>query len=408
LTQKRSRAQIFLENIQRDVYKDRNLWLNEFNTRRDQQAERYGKDPFYIYSERELSELSTAERKFYKNKIKSELSREYVEVPTEYEDPVTYNIIMGLSRDIKSVAPKGIDDVDVQFGTLPLGPVDAMHIAVPGSNEHLIIIESELFYFCNMISKVVATACPIIERETTRGTKKRWVGYSLDLKDVENNLRSNDRVLKHFIETFLAYLIYGSITKAPAYIVPEEYFRPHLSFRFGMELFAMGHEYGHILSGNPETDQLIQRNIAGHEVTEIAHTQAMEIIADAAGAKMMMDAMLKIYGIDISVSYANTELFLQSLLLLRKSAEITKKEHPLNDGSHPSLKFRRDALRGIMKKICEESGIDPQPSLEYASKIGDIVWFLWDSIEPHLYAWYKLKTELMPPGAPIWEWIERY
>lgn len=404
MTQNKSRAQVFLEEIQRDVYKDRNLWLNEFKTRSEQQRAQLRKNPFCIYLEEDLSRLSPEQLKFYSYKLKSDLDKKYVEVPTEYEDPLTYNIMMELSRDIKSVAPKKIDDSRVQFGTLPLGPVEALHIAVPDSTEHLIILESELFYFCNMISKVISTACPIREityKPTAAGTKERWISYSLDLKDVENNLNMNGAVLKHFIEIFLAYLIYGSVTKAPGYIVPEEYFRPYVSFRHGMELFAMGHEYAHILSGHLNIDQYIERNIAGHKVKEIPHTWAMELLADATGAMMMIDAMFKNYRVDISLSYADTELFLQSLSLLERATKITKNESPMDDGTHPPLMRRRDELRGFMKKIY---GDDVQPSLDFASKVENVVELLWNKIEPNLYGYYRMKMELMPAQSD-WRWI---
>ena len=400
MTQNKSPGQIFLEEIQRDFYKDRSLWLQEFKTRKKWQIERLKKNPFCIYSKEDLSKLSPEGLEFYKTKMKSQLDMKYTEPPTDYEDPATYNIIMDLSRDIKSVTPKNIRDSSIQFGTLPAGPVQALHIIVPNSTEHLIIFESELFYFCNMISKIVATACPISNityKPTANGTKKKFVHYSFNLEAVKKNLQRNHVVLRRFRNIILGYLIYDSVAKAPAYIVPEEYFRLHLLFRTGMELFVLGHEYGHILSGHLDKGEYIDKNIAGHKVTEIGYEQSMELLADAVGTKLMMDAMYENYRIGICTSYANAQLFLHALSILEEAAEIIKNVRSIDDGIHPPLKLRRAALRAFMETYGEVF----QPSLDYASKVESVVEFLWNEIKSDLSIYYAAKADV---GSPFSNW----
>jgi hypothetical protein len=401
----RSPAQVLLEDIQRDIYKDRNIWLKEFQASNKAKIENLRQNPFSIFTDEDLVKLNQEDLDFYRKKMTSGL--EYVETPTIYEDPVTYNIIMDLNKDLKKIADSHrlLQETDVQFGTLPLGPIDALHLSVPNSSQHLIIFESELFYLCNMISKVVVTACPITNityKVNEDGKKVRsGINYSLELNKVEQQLNENPTILKHFREILLAFLIYGSVTKAPAYIVPEQYFKPWIQTRHGMELFVMGHEYGHVAQDHFKLKEFQKKLLGNHEVSEFTYNWSQEFVSDGIGADLMMQVMQDVYAVDRSLSYANAELFLQSRFIMRKALKMTKGKLMQGDNSHPSLKDRRNTLRMIMKK---QYGEEFNIVFNFADKINSVLEFLWEKTESTFSDYYNAKLELTS-SENEWLWI---
>jgi hypothetical protein len=90
------------------------------------------------------------------------LRRAISQRPSRFERADTYAIISGLAADIeKTAAEFGIQlPSRPTLGTLPLGQLNAMAIRVPDTRDFIIVFQTGVFGFLNLLSKVVAASMP--------------------------------------------------------------------------------------------------------------------------------------------------------------------------------------------------------------------------------------------------------
>jgi hypothetical protein len=400
-TSNRSKAQLFLEELQRRVYREKDLWLKEINERKKAYREAFEANPFSIYSPEDLAKFSPEDIKYLEGRLRNKAN---YEPPTPYEDPSTYSIVMNLAENIRQVAPQSLNQLPIQFGTMPTGDINAVTIAVPDSQEHLIVFEDDLFMFCNMMSKIIAKAMPIstIEYPQDRNyaNEQHEVKFSVELSDVEKYLQEDDEPLRRFRDVLVSYLAYGRIGKSSPFLIPRHHFRQAQIFRLSMEFFAMGHEYGHVFKGHLHKESRIMRNISGVPVEEaVPYTWDEEYEADAAGVLIMTQVMSKIYEVNISASYAGADMFFTCSDILDRAASILDKgKESIGEddgstylGSHPPHRSRREFMRnGILGMALDHPESYPKQhhenAIKFAESIEKIVELLWQKTKPELYS----------------------
>jgi hypothetical protein len=321
--------------------------------------------------------------------------REYVkdlvskmEAPTRFEDPVRYSIILNLKTEIEEVAKDLSIPIPTELvvGTLPSGRVNAMAIKVPSSDDFVVLFESELFTFANLLSKVVAKAMPFT------GVEKGMLRFSTDL---DRPLDSD--VLRRFQEVLFAYLLHGRPSAAPPYIIDGPYIGLAGYLRHSMELFVLGHEYGHIIGKHFSTDQKTSFFLGGAEVNEIVYNWQQELEADALGTQLMLKAMLK-RGMDLSLSFWGADFFFSCIEIVERGISIIRtgeeNDRPLT--SHPPPEVRRDALRKVLKNSLSEDLVDGP--IKLGMTLEEIIESLWEKTRPTLRQYYENNQKL----APIW------
>jgi hypothetical protein len=268
------------------------------------------------------------------------------------------------------------------LGFLATGEINAVTLLAPGSRTHLVVFEDELLDFTDRFSKAVAMAAPIEGRE---GEK---VSFSLDLDEVRHHLQHSPDAVHHFREVVLAYLLEGRPSAAPHRELPRGPHKLAAILNDGMELFVLGHEYGHALSGHL-TDQTAPRRMPGGDtdVTEVTWKWDQEHAADVIGWTMCWQAMSEDH--DLALAHAGVELFFCASEVLERALPLlmTGRNDPRPASlTHPPTASRRDFMREWLKDGLKEGA---EPALWLGSVIQEIVNVLWEHTAPAILALHR-------------------
>jgi hypothetical protein len=340
--------------------------------------------------------LSPEERAKLKVKLakywESEVSN--LKPPTRYEHPAQYWLMIRLAQEIEEAASLYPIPLPIlpAIGTLPTGRVNAMAIAIPKNDEYLVVFESELFTFALLLSKVVAQAVPF------QGIDSGRLKFTTDISSVERCLAENPVIVGRFRELMFAYLLTGHPSSAPPYILEEPYLTLSAILRDSMELFVMGHEYGHIIRGHL-LGQKESASLLGEEnVDEITRSWEQELEADAVGLQLLIPAMQEKRRMDLSLSYWGADLFFSCSDILERGISILLKGQPgyRRVGSHPFAELRRKSLRNILGRSIPENA--SQGPIKLGMIVEKIMELLWNRIEVTIYELHKRGASL----APIW------
>ena len=377
-------AQRFIENLQRRVYSyfDMEHKLSEEDKRKieNKVLEEILQKITPFTPPEKIGEI--------REYVKDLVSKMKMEVPTRFENPMNYLIISNLKTQIEEAAKDLSVPIPTELvvGTLPTGRVNAMTINVPSSDDFVVLFESELFTFANLLSKVVVKAMPFT------GIKNGMLTFSTDL---DRPLDSD--VLRRFQEVIFAYLLLGRPSAAPPYIIEGPYIFLAGYLRDSMELFVLGHEYGHIIKRHFSTGQKTSFFLGGEEVNEIVYNWQQELEADALGMQLMLHAMLK-RGMDLSLSFWGADFFFSCIDIVERGISIIRTgeedDRPLT--SHPPPEVRRDALRKVLRNSLSEDLVEGP--IKLGMTLEKIMESLWKRTQPTLRQYYENNQKL----APIW------
>jgi hypothetical protein len=372
-------SEIYLEKLQSDFYEDgytHKIYGTDYNIKN------ILKD--YIPTFNKKSKNIYPEECF--NKLKEILDND--NLPTVYEDPAQYYILLNLFEKIEMSAEEISSNLPRRpvVGTLPSGEVNAMAIKVPDSDDFLLVFEDQIFTFANLIAKVVAQSIPF-------EIKDNVISFSMGKEEVNNYFKNNSIAFERFKELIYAYLFYGEPTAAPQYFL--EGIPMHLAdrLRTSLELFIVGHEYSHIILGHVQESKTMVNKAKRIEFNEIIFNWDQEFSADVLGLRLMLGCMLKEGSINLP-SFVGADLFFGSLDVIEKSISILKTGSVTNTihRTHPPTLLRREILRKSINEIFGNSkdGIKMAKGvLMYAETLEYILNLLWDSITPFLYSAYK-------------------
>jgi hypothetical protein len=315
-----------------------------------------------------------------------------LKLPTRYEDLERFKLMVDLQADIEQAAKDFSLSTPQKplIGTLPTGQVNAMAVAVPGTNDYLVLFETELFNFVLLISKVVARALPL------QFDEKENYKFSTDMQDIQACIEQTPEILRHFQELVHAYLFLGQPGKAPPYILEGPYSYLSWTMMHSLELFVMGHEYGHIIAGHVNEKRMFS-DLLDIEVEEIVRNWKDELEADRMGLQLMLQAMQR-DRLDLSLSFWGVELFFSCEEILDRGRSIILTGAPDRQeiGSHPPPELRREQLRRTLTASVPQ--LAAQGPLQLGQVVMQVIELLWQKTEPYFYQARKEKKEL----ARIW------
>jgi hypothetical protein len=343
--------------------------------------------------------------------------------PTPYQNPEQYYLIKRLEQEIKeALKAAGKEQLMANanyplVGTMPTGNVNAKTYYV-NSNEFLVVFEDQLFNFCNMLSKVVASAIQfdkiqLWHRQWKDG--KIWDESQLDseMHILGKDLLKRAEIIDHFCDLIGSYLIGGSPGFSKRYPIET----PHDSLAFimleSMELFVVGHEYGHIFNGDLGTSRVVSSFVGKEEVKEIIYPWEKEFLADDTGLKLILWSRqtivnkLAVTNWDwetiqnaFALYYWGPALFFSSIEIIERAKEIltTGKPPPpyrqeegvsIADTHPPPLKRRDRSIELIAKYYHKEA----YPA---GLVVLNIIEVLWATAKPYLVQLYNDGKRLHP------------
>ncbi len=322
------------------------------------------------------------------------------QLPTRYEDPRVYGLLSSYQESIESaVRHLGIEPVPlVNVGTLPTGQVNALTIAVPGSQDYIVAFDRGLSTFALLLSKAVAQVFPY---ELTKGG---GASFSVDEERLRNNLRSRPDIADRFTEVVLAYAVFGEPARARPYILPDRATNELTRLlKSSLELFVLGHEYGHALAGHLDDAMRTAAVLPDVNVEEVAFAWGQEYEADIIGLHLSTRAMSIRTGVDLSLSFWGAPFFFHCMMIMERAVSLLHygEEGTIQLGSHPPHAVRRGVLS---RALVDATGTEQaQGAIQLAKQLEIALEELWNTTRSRI--WRRHAEGARP--APAWELAER-
>lgn len=280
--------------------------------------------------------------------------RQYIElmktatapVPTTNEDPVMYSRLTTLATQIDAVVSSlGMKpELPLLLGTLNSGQVNAVTIRPPDGSGHLVLFERQIFHFALLFSKALARAFPAMEQDRSHRSIHSW-----DSADIDEWVARNPTVNQRFNEVVAAYAVYGSPVLAPPYPIEPSHSMLANVILVSMELFMLGHEYGHVLLGHTGGDG--SRPAPATQADTLAFSWADELQADRLGLRLSMEATMEGLGVDASLAFSGADAFFSALDIMDRATSFlaTGDDRRRTLGSHPPAHLRRESVRKVIE-----------------------------------------------------------
>jgi hypothetical protein len=343
---------------------------------------------------RHLTLLPADEAGDFTRGVFDEVARMRAGSVSKYEDSFTLNLLSGLADQLERAGREHLGwhmPERPLLGTLPTGRVNALTLLVPGTGEHLVLFESEFTSFAHLAAKAVADVLPV------RRTADGGAAISLDLDEVAHGIAQQPEKARRFGELIRAYLETGLPTMAPhSFLDPVQAFWAAMLCH-SVELFALGHEYGHILRRH-----LGERRPAAwlggpslSDPEELAYSNQEEVEADASGISLSIAAVqiseegkinnpvgLGFLGADFY--FTMTYVLERAIYVLRHGRErrmikLASGERMPEDA--PLCWVRRLILRHLLERNDTAAARD---ALQVAENVRKVVELLWAGLRPRL------------------------
>jgi hypothetical protein len=303
-----------------------------------------------------------------------------VQPPTPYEDPTLYMTLLEMSDSMEAVwsSVSNRPMPRVLLGTVPTATIESgsgiinAEIKRVMANEYIIVFQRGLFDFAYEMAKLAAGAVPPLDQ---RGAFTRNVDVSA--------AASNPSVIEQFHRILHAYVVLGESRRIPPYEIDKaREFTAGLMIR-SLELFVLGHEYGHPVVSPPE------RSLGPAPADpRLVSRWNNEYAADEMGVRLthagMGNLSLTFWG---AVQFFSCmEAFRRALSILRTGAVGTD-----SSGGHPPSPFRAQYLSSVISTLA--SGAESKQAIQLGAQL-DVFWRrLWQAVEPRWVEMYKGKKE---------------
>lgn len=368
-----------LLKLQQEVF-PRNLDGKSFQKRMEKSLPK----TLELMLEKYKGELSADEIKIVKKKLEEHINGiKKIELPTTLQDPNSYSQILEIAEIIKNasetchmiekesgkvikVKEMNLNFKTPKFGTVHFGTVNAAMIPCD-NDEVLIVFEVEFFIFCWLISKVFAKLFPAYNSE-----EKNLEYY---FREVDKKIEQQKDAVKHFEELVIAYAITGKVGYAPQYIIEAKFNNKVRRIASVMEVFAMSHEYAHMLLDHVHHESN-ETNPIAKGIENILFSWPQEFEADQLGTMLTLEGMKNIQDGNILVTICGIEIFFSTFEIIQKARCLFNggdekyywKEGGVEQGkvgTHPPFEERRKKQREHISGVFGEKSLEMGLIAEY-------------------------------------------
>jgi hypothetical protein len=315
---------------------------------------------------------------------------------SKYEDSFGVNL---LSETADELERAGREHLGLQMparpllGTLPTGRVNALTILVPDTGEHIVLFESQFGLFAHLAAKAIADVLPV------KRTADGGATISFDREEVARRIAQQPEKARRFGELVRAYLETGMPGMAP-----QSFLDPLRTVWAGMmsssvELFALGHEYGHIMRGHLGESRpaawLGGPSLSDPE--ELAYSNQEEIEADAQGVSLaiaavqMSESRVRKISDPVGLGFLGADFYFTMTYVIDRAIHLLRHGHErrvvtLANGDRmpedpPLCWVRQLILRHLVERSNPASGRDV---IQMAENVRNVVELLWTGLRPRL------------------------
>lgn len=298
-----------------------------------------------------------------------------VALPTRYDAPGSYHLIDGLVSRIKHAAEAlGWNRIDFPlYASVPTGQVNAVAVDLPCSSQPFLLFDDQLLTFCNLMAKVYAQCLfPLPGTQTC------------DKQSIEATIACEPALAHRLAAILDAFIRTGRPAVSSPFPVDARSARLASYLREGMELFVVGHEFGHVYAGHLAGAGR-QAKVAEKHGISFAHSKEFE--ADYIGMILAIKAFAS-EGEEPWLVMAAIRLFFSSLDLVNRYAGFTThgpeaKFTSQASETHPSNENRLKGLDYAFSKLCgAQAQLDNANA--YAELMDHATTCLWEAMQsPH-------------------------
>lgn len=335
-----------------------------------------------------------------------------LQLPTKYQDRRAYETLMTIANQIERKAaefhtahptlPSAIPNVSqIVFGTLPTGQVDALTYEINPEEKNrdrkvfLVVFESGLFQFAEILSDCIANALPPAD------PKGALLGLDMNREAVERYLDLQPNLVRDFSNALQVYLLHGGPSLSNPY--PErELVEPRATFATMLErgalVFALGHEYGHVL---------FRQNVLTVD-PRLPQGWSEEYFADGWGMTISMMATGRRTTLETTILGARFFLLCFDLIERGISMIETGTDVYRAKTNHPPADRRLEKFsRYILTALKNYWGLQPESLTEFNAMISqseqlDVVFeVLWERIKPQLLQLHSQGAKVAPSWGPL-------
>jgi hypothetical protein len=252
--------------------------------------------------------------------------------------------------------------LDIHFGVLPIGTLDAVALRVPNSSENLIVFNEGMFLFLFLFIKIAITAAAEPVVTDSQGNHKFVVSAF-----VKNRLK----------DLFVSYLLLGHPKHADKWFVKGGDQALHLAIlTIAAEMFFLSHEVTHILSGDLVT--LDSTKLESGNLESFPTPLKAERNADFMGARLTIGSMLREY--DLRMIVSGIEIAICARQMVENSIRLFRHEKIPAESilyNHRSLVLDQQLTPSFATKFGPR-GLEARTAME---QIRILCQFLWESLE---------------------------
>jgi hypothetical protein len=391
----REKAQSYLKEMQKNIYK----YINGRNPgdfhKKMREAESLKNELQNMFTQLGGVNKNQNFNEFF-NFMSKRFDDNVKDCPSLYEQPLWFGLLTTFTQEIDEILQERSSFLpqNYLFGTLPTGMVNGIALKVPDCSYTLLLFEDGLFGFANLMSKAVAHAFQFQKNVDDK------VELSVSADEIENKISSNPDLTFRFFDALASYLVKGDPHFAEQYY-PDSNYEPVVScLRNSMEIFVLGHEYGHLICNHLSSKLKKTICIGDIEASIIPTAWEQEFEADVKGLEIMLAVMAK-RGFDLPLSFWGADLFFSCIDIVEKGIHILSTGHTAPSDvlskTHPPTSLRRERLREVMQNSLDNEV--SSSAIYLADNTKKVIDIYWTRTEKILLEMYSDGIQL----APVWQ-----
>lgn len=298
---------------------------------------------------------------------------------TKYEDIYAYSILEPLYERILLTADKlSLETTTRPFiGTAESKEYNAFAVKVPRTNEYLIVFEGSIFIVANLLAKIIASCLP--DFKMTDET----VSFNISKERIINHVQTNPELQERFADLVYNAIYLGHSSKTTQYFLREPFGRLQGELLNSLELFVVGHEYGHIYSGHLNESNISKKVIDGKIIERISLNWEMEYEADLIGLTLLLNSLEKENLLPFG--FLGPELFFTFLDLDERANNLFREGYEtrsFGSDTHPPTIERRKRIRQILKNSLPNNHLESY--VDFSEFLENVLEALWDNCKERL------------------------
>lgn len=310
---------------------------------------------------------------------------------SRYQNPNWANLLSALLKELKPAVFSRYGNHanytdNILFGTLPIGQVNGFAVSVNQSKYKLVILSEGVFGFFHLLTKAIGGLFCVPGSPGTIMLDKLKILQVLDYSGI---------IWDRVFDLVMVYAVYQDPYQAKQYADNENADCKMGDYlRNAVEIFLMGHEFGHIIHRHLDARKIEQGN--AHEIV-LNHFQEFE--ADNIGLNLSMDVAIN-KNIGTAIGFAGADFFFSSMHFFEKCLGLLKhgKVTEITNmyGTHPPFKLRRDFIRGLLANMDQQ---ERNEILDFAATLDLVLNSLFEKLKPAIINAHKKGIR---PGS-LWD-----